>query len=196
MSYLANLAKIFISSTIVNNIVVIQFLALCSYVGLTDTLSSALGMSYAVIFVTVCSGILCWVVDHWILIPTGLHPALEITAFILVIGAFVGLVEMFLKKSSPNLYKAMGIYLPLIATNCLILAVTFINSNYKYDFIQSVVSSFGVPLGYMLALVMLAGVRERLRNSDVPPFFKGKPIAFMITAIFALAFLGFAGMVK
>lgn len=196
MSYLENLAKIFISSTIVSNIVLIQFLALCSYVGLTDNLSSALGMSYAVIFVTVSSGILAWIIDHWILIPTGLQPALQITAFILVIGSFVGLVEMYLKKASPNLYKAMGIYLPLIATNCLILGVTFINSMHNYDFIQSVVSSFGVPLGYMLAMIMLAGIRERLRNSDIPPFFKGKAIAFMVTGILALAFLGFAGTIK
>lgn len=196
MSYLANLAKIFVSSAVINNIILIQFLGLCSYIGLTDNLASSIGMSFAVIFVTVSSSILAWMIDNWILIPTGLQPALQITAFILVIGSFVGLVEIYIKKASPNLYKAMGIYLPLIATNCLILGATFINSMNKYDFVESVVSGFGIALGYAIAMLLLAGIRERLRNSDVPQFFKGKAIAFMISGILSLAFLGFSGMIK
>jgi len=196
MSYLANLAKVFVSSTIINNIILIQFLGLCSYIGLTDNLSSSLGMSLAVIFVTVSSSILAWMIDNWILIPTGLQPALQITAFILVIGSFVGLVEIYIKKASPNLYKAMGIYLPLIATNCLILGATFINSMNNYDFVESIVSGFGISFGYAIAMLLLAGIRERLRNSDVPQFFKGKAIAFMISGILSLAFLGFSGMIK
>lgn len=194
--YLVDLAKIFVSSSIINNIILIKFLGLCSYIGLTDNMSSSIGMSFAVIFVTVASSILAWVIDHWILIPSHLQPVLQITSFILVIGSFVGLVQIYLKKASPNLYKAMGIYLPLIATNCIILGVTFINSMNKYDFIQSIVEAIGISLGYTLAMIMLAGIRERLRNSDVPQFFKGKAIAFMITGILALAFLGFAGMIK
>ncbi|PIP49482.1 MAG: electron transport complex subunit RsxA, partial [Caldiserica bacterium CG23_combo_of_CG06-09_8_20_14_all_35_60] len=110
--------------------------------------------------------------------------------------SFVGLVQIYLKKASPNLYKAMGIYLPLIATNCIILGVTFINSMNNYDFIQSIVEAIGISLGYTLAMIMLAGIRERLRNSDVPQFFKGKAIAFMVSGILALAFLGFQGMIK
>jgi electron transport complex protein RnfA len=180
-SYLMDLGKIFIASAIINNIILIQFLGLCSYIGLTDNLSSSIGMSFAVIFVTVASSILTWIIDHWILIPSHLQSALQITSFILVIGSFVGLVQIYLKKASPNLYKAMGIYLPLIATNCLI---------------QSIVESIGIALGYALAMIMLAGIRERLRNSDVPQFFKGKAIAYMITGILALAFLGFQGMIK
>ncbi len=196
MSYLENLIKIFISSSIINNIILIQFLGLCSYIGLTDNLSSSIGMSFAVIFVTVSSSILAWMIDNWILIPTGLQPALQITAFILVIGSFVGLVELYIKKASPNLYKAMGIYLPLIATNCLILGVTFINSMTKYDFVESIVSGFGIATGYAIAMLLLAGIRERLRNSDLPSFFKGKAIAFMISGILSLAFLGFSGIIK
>jgi len=194
--YLVDLAKIFVSSSIINNIILIQFLGLCSYIGLTDNMSSSIGMSFAVIFVTVSSSILTWVIDHWILIPSHLQPVLQITSFILVIGSFVGLVQIYLKKASPNLYKAMGIYLPLIATNCLILGVTFINSMNNYDFIQSIVEAIGISLGYTLAMIMLAGIRERLRNSDVPQFFKGKAIAFMVSGILALAFLGFQGMIK
>ncbi|MEF3245181.1 MAG: electron transport complex subunit RsxA [Caldisericaceae bacterium] len=196
MSYFQNLIKIFISSSIINNIILIQFLGLCSYIGLTDSLSSSIGMSFAVIFVTVSSSILAWMIDNWILIPTGLQPALQITAFILVIGSFVGLVEIYIKKVSPNLYKAMGIYLPLIATNCLILGATFINSMNNYDFVESIVSGFGIATGYAIAMLLLAGIRERLRNSDLPPFFKGKAIAFMISGILSLAFLGFSGIIK
>lgn len=196
MSYIENLLKIFISSAIINNIILIQFLGLCSYIGLTDSLTNSIGMSFAVIFVTVSSSILAWMIDNWILIPTGLQPALQITSFILVIGSFVGLVEIYIKKASPNLYKAMGIYLPLIATNCLILGATFINSMNRYDFVESVVSGFGIALGYAIAMLLLAGIRERLRNSDVPAFFKGKAIAFMISGIMSLAFLGFSGMIK
>jgi electron transport complex protein RnfA len=196
MSYLEQLFKIFISSFLVNNIILIQFLGLCSYIGLTDNFSSSIGMSFAVIFVTVSSSILAWIIDRWILIPFNLQPALQIVSFILVIGSFVGLVQIYLRKASPNLYKAMGIYLPLIATNCIILGATFINSMSNYDFVESIVSGIGIALGYALAMVMLAGIRERLRNSEVPDFFKGKAIAFMISGILALAFLGFQGIVK
>ncbi len=196
MSYIANLAKIFVSSAVINNIILIQFLGLCSYIGLTNELSSATGMSYAVIFVTVASSILAWVIDNWILIPTDLQPALQITTFILVIGSFVGLVEIYLKKAIPNLYRAMGIYLPLISTNCIILGVTFINSMNNYDLVESIVSAFGIAFGYMLAMILLAGIRQRLLNSDVPEFFKGKAIAFMVSGILSLAFLGFSGMIK
>lgn len=196
MNYLENLFKIFISSFLVNNIILIQFLGLCSYIGLTDSLSSSIGMSYAVIFVTIASSILAWIIDHWILIPFGLQPALQIVSFILVIGSFVGLVQIYLRKAVPHLYKAMGIYLPLIATNCLILGATFINSMSNYDFVESIISALGISLGYALAMLILAGIRERLRNSEVPEFFKGKAIAFMISGILALVFLGFQGIIK
>ncbi len=196
MSYLANLAKIFVASAFVNNIVLLQFLGLCSYIGLTDNMDASIGMGYAVTFVTVVAAAVTWIIDHWILIPYHLQPFLQIVSFILVIGSLVGLVEIYIKKMSPNLYKSMGIYLPLIATNCLILGVTFINSMHNFDFVESIVEATGSALGYFMAMLILAGIRERLRNSELPDFFKGKAIAFMVSGIVALAFMGFQGMIK
>jgi len=196
MSYLANLAKIFIASAFVKNIVLLQFLGLCSYIGLTDNMDASIGMGYAVTFVTVVAAAVTWIIDHWILIPYHLQPFLQIVSFILVIGSLVGLVEIYIKKMSPNLYKSMGIYLPLIATNCLILGVTFINSMHNFDFVESIVEATGSALGYFMAMLILAGIRERLRNSELPDFFKGKAIAFMVSGIVALAFMGFQGMIK
>ncbi len=196
MSYLTGLLKIFIASMVVNNIILMQFLGLCSYIGLTDNMSASIGMGYAVTFVTVLAAIVTWIIDHWILIPFHLQPFLQIVSFILVIGSLVGLVEIYLKKMSPNLYKAMGIYLPLIATNCLILGVTFVISMHRLDFIQSIVEAIGTALGYFMAMLILAGIRERLRNSELPEFFQGKSIAYIISGIAALAFMGFQGMIK
>lgn len=196
MSYLANLGKIFISSAFVKNIVLMQFLGLCSYIGLTDNMDASIGMGYAVTFVTVTAAAVTWIIDHWILIPYHLQPFLQIVSFILVIGSLVGLVEIYIKKMSPNLYKSMGIYLPLIATNCLILGVTFINSMHNFDFVEATVEAIGTALGYFMAMLILAGIRERLRNSELPDFFKGKAIAFMVSGIVALAFMGLQGMIK
>ncbi len=196
MSYLANLAKIFVASAFVDNIILLQFLGLCSYIGLTDNMDASIGMGYAVTFVTVLAAAVTWIIDHWILIPYHLQPFLQIVSFILVIGSLVGLVEIYIKKMSPNLYKSMGIYLPLIATNCLILGVTFIDSMHNFDFVESIVEATGTALGYFMAMLILAGIRERLRNSELPDFFKGKAIAFMVSGIAALAFMGFQGMIK
>ncbi len=196
MSYLTGLLKIFIASMVVNNIILMQFLGLCSYIGLTDNMSASIGMGYAVTFVTVLAAVVTWIIDHWILIPLHLQSFLQIVSFILVIGSLVSLVEIYLKKVSPNLYKAMGIYLPLIATNCLILGVTFVISMHRLDFIQSIVEAIGTALGYFMAMLILAGIRERLRNSELPEFFQGKSIAYIISGIAALAFMGFQGMIK
>ncbi len=196
MSYLIDLLKIFIASMVVNNIILMQFLGLCSYIGLTDNMSASIGMGYAVTFVTVLAAAVTWIIDHWILIPFNLQPFLEIVSFILVIGSLVSLVEIYLKKMSPNLYKAMGIYLPLIATNCLILGVTFVISMHKLDFIQALVEAIGTALGYFMAMLILAGIRERLRDSELPEFFQGKAIAYIVSGIAALAFMGFQGMIK
>ncbi|MCD6107343.1 MAG: RnfABCDGE type electron transport complex subunit A [Caldisericaceae bacterium] len=196
MSYLANLGKIFVASAFVNNIVLLQFLGLCSYIGLTDNMHASIGMGYAVTFVTVLAAAVTWIIDRWILIPFHLQPFLQIVSFILVIGSLVGLVEIYIRKMSPHLYKAMGIYLPLIATNCLILGVTFINSLQGFDFVESIVEAVGAAIGYFMAMLILAGIRERLRNSELPDFFKGKAIAYMVSGIVALAFMGFQGMIK
>ncbi|MEA3313698.1 MAG: RnfABCDGE type electron transport complex subunit A [Caldisericota bacterium] len=196
MSYFANLGKIFVAAAFVNNIVLLQFLGLCSYIGLTDDMHASIGMGYAVTFVTVLAASVTWIIDRWILIPFNLQPFLQIVSFILVIGSLVGLVEIYIRKMSPHLYKAMGIYLPLIATNCLILGVTFINSLQGFDFVESIVEAVGAAIGYFMAMLILAGIRERLRNSELPDFFKGKAIAYMVSGIVALAFMGFQGMIK
>ncbi len=190
-----DLGKIFLLALLVNNIVVMRFLALCSYIGMTNDVGQSIGMGFAVTFVTVLATAATWPIYHYILVPLDLT-FLQILIFILVIASLVQLVEFYLKKNVPGLYTAMGIYLPLITTNCAILAVTFENISFKYNFIQSIVYSVGVSLGYLLAMVLLAGLRERMKTSPVPKFMQGTPILFMATALIGIAFMGFAGLVK
>lgn len=190
-----DLGKIFLLALLVNNIVVMRFLALCSYIGMTNDVGQSIGMGFAVTFVTVLATAATWPIYHYILVPLDLT-FLQILIFILVIASLVQLVEFYLKKNVPGLYTAMGIYLPLITTNCAILAVTFENISFKYNFIQSIVYSVGVSLGYLLAMVLLAGIRERMKTSPVPKFMQGTPILFMATALIGIAFMGFAGLVK
>ncbi len=190
---LSNLLKIIIAATIVDNMVFIRYLALCSYVGVTNSIDASIGMTFAVIFVQTLATAITWIVFHFFM--KGLE-FLQIIVFIFTIASLVQLVEIYLKKNVPSLYKAMGIYLPLITTNCMILAVTLINIDKNYTFIESLVYAFGASLGYGIALLILAGVRERLRISNVPKFFKGYPIVFASMAIIAIAFLGFKGLIK
>jgi electron transport complex protein RnfA len=190
---LSNLLKIIIAATIVDNMVFIRYIALCSYVGVTNSLDSSIGMTFAVIFVQTIATAITWIVFH--LFMQGLE-FLQIIIFIFTIASLVQLVEIYLKKNVPSLYKAMGIYLPLITTNCMILAVTLINIDKNYTFIESLVYAFGASFGYGLALLILAGVRERLRVSNVPKFFRGYPIVFTSMALIAIAFLGFKGLIK
>jgi len=190
---LSNLLKIIIAATIVDNMVFIRYLALCSYVGVTNSIDASIGMTFAVIFVQTIATAITWIVFH--LFMQGLE-FLQIIVFIFTIASLVQLVEIYLKKNVPSLYKAMGIYLPLITTNCMILAVTLINIDKNYSFIESLVYAFGASLGYGLALLILAGVRERLRLSNIPKFFKGYPIVFASMALIAIAFLGFKGLIK
>lgn len=190
---LSNLLKIIIAAMIVDNMVFIRYIALCSYVGVTNSMDSSIGMTFAVIFVQTIATAITWIVFH--LFMQGLE-FLQIIVFIFTIASLVQLVEIYLKKNVPSLYKAMGIYLPLITTNCMILAVTLINIDKNYTFIESLVYAFGASLGYGLALLILAGVRERLRLSNIPKFFKGYPIVFTSMALIAIAFLGFKGLIK
>lgn len=190
-----DLGKIFILAMLVNNIVVMRFIALCSYIGMTGDLGQSMGMGYAVTFVTVLATAATWPIYHYILVPLNLT-FLQILVFILVIASLVQLVEFYLKKNVPGLYSAMGIYLPLITTNCAILAVTFENISNKYNFIQSIAYAVGVSLGYLLAMILLAGIRERMKTSPVPKFLQGTPILFMSTALIGIAFMGFSGLIK
>lgn len=190
---LNDLIKIIIAATIIDNMVFIRYLALCSYVGITNSIDASIGMTFAVIFVQTLATAITWIVFHFFL--KGLE-YLQIIVFIFTIASLVQLVEIYLKKNVPSLYKAMGIYLPLITTNCMILAVTLINIDKNYNFIESIVYAIGSALGYGIALLILAGVRERLRISNVPKFFRGFPLVFASMALIAIAFLGFKGLIK
>ncbi len=190
---LSNLLKIIIAATIVDNMVFIRYLALCSYVGITSSIDASIGMTFAVIFVQTLATAITWIIFHFFM--KGLE-YLQIIVFIFTIASLVQLVEIYLKKNVPSLYKAMGIYLPLITTNCMILAVTLINIDKNYNFIESLVYAIGSALGYGIALLILAGIRERLRISNVPKFFRGFPLVFASMALIAIAFLGFKGLIK
>jgi electron transport complex protein RnfA len=189
------LFKIFISAFLIDNIVLMRFLALCSFIGMTTDEGQSVGMGLAVTFVTVLATTVTWPLYYFILKPMGLE-FLQILVFILVIAALVQLVEFYLKKSAPALYSSMGIYLALITTNCAILAVTFDNVSKGYNFIESIVYSVGVALGYLLAMLLLAGIRKRIATSPIPSFLKGTPILFVASALLSVAFMGFAGLVK
>jgi electron transport complex protein RnfA len=189
------LLKIFIIAFLINNVILMRYIALCSYIGMTNDVGQSIGMGFAVTFVTVLATAATWPIYNLILVPLGLT-FLKILVFILVIAALVQLVEFYLKKNVPGLYAAMGIYLPLITTNCAILAVTFENISYNYNFIESIVYSVAVSGGYLLAMILLAGVRVRIRNSPVPKFLEGTPILFAATSLIAIAFGGFAGLIK
>ncbi len=188
-----NLLQIFLSAFLVENVVFMQFLALCSYLGMTSDVNQSVGMGVAVTFVTVLATLVTWPLYHFVLAPLNLG-FLQILIFILVIAALVQLVEYYLKKNVPGLYAAMGIYLPLITTNCAILAVTFNVITRNYNLAESLVYAVAVSLGYMVALILLSGVRERVSSSPIPKFLKGTPILFVITALLAVGFMGFAGL--
>ena len=190
-----DLIKILLVTILVNNIILMRFIALCSYIGMTNDVGQSIGMGFAVTFVTVMATAATWPLYHFVLSPLHLE-FLQILVFILVIASLVQLVEFYLKKNIPGLYAAMGIYLPLITTNCAILAVTFENISYNYTFIQSIVYAVGVSLGYLLAMILLAGVRSRMRTSPVPKFLQGTPILFIATSLIGMAFMGFSGLIK
>ncbi|MDR1506583.1 MAG: electron transport complex subunit RsxA [Treponema sp.] len=200
-----SLFKIFISAFLIDNVVLMRFLALCPFIGMTTDEDKAVGMGLAVTFVTVLATAATWPIYHFILsketgvfraiLPGGLE-FLQILVFILVIAALVQLVEFYLKKMMPSLYGAMGIYLALITTNCAILAVTFDVWLKKYNYIESLVYAAGVALGFLLSLLLLAGIRRRIKTSPVPAFLRGTPILFVTAALLSMAFMGFSGLVK
>jgi electron transport complex protein RnfA len=189
------LLKILIASLLINNIVIMRFIGLCPYIGMTTDVKQSIGMSIAVSFVMVLASTVTWILFHAVLLPLKLE-FLKILIFILIIASLVQLVEFYLKKAAPALYMAMGIYLPLITTNCAILAVTFDNISNSYTFMQSIVYSLGTAGGFLLAMVLLAGLRQRIRTSAIPPFMKGNPILFVLSSLIATAFMGFAGLIK
>lgn len=190
-----NLGLLFLSAFLVNNILLIRFIALCSFFGLSNSLNASLGMGMAVTFVMVMTSAVSWGLYHYVLVPFHLE-YLRTTAFILTIATLVQFEEIIIHKKAAALYKAMGIYLPLITTNCAILAAAFLGIDYKLNFVQNVVYSLAVSLGYTLAILLFAGVRERVDTAPVPDNFKGMPIAFITASLMSLAFLGFKGLFK
>jgi electron transport complex protein RnfA len=189
------LFKIFISAFLINNVILMRFLALCPFIGMSTDEDKSIGMGSAVTFVTVLATCVTWPIYKFILEPLGLV-FLQLLVFILVIAALVQLVEFYLKKAAPALYSSMGIYFALITTNCAILAVTLDVISNGYTFVESLVFAVGVALGFLLSLLLLAGIRKRIRTSPIPSFLKGAPILFVTACLLSMAFSGFSGLVK
>ena len=185
--------SIAIGAILINNFIFSQFLGCCPFLGCSSKVETASGMGLAVVFVMGLASAICYVVNAFILVPLGLA-FLKTLAFILVIAALVQFVEMFLKKAVPSLYSALGIYLPLITTNCAVLGVVLLNVQNGYDFLGSVIYGITGGLGFMLAIVLFASVRERIQFADYPECFEGFPICLISAGLVALAFMGFSGM--
>ena len=185
--------SIAIGAILINNFIFSQFLGCCPFLGCSSKVDTATGMGLAVVFVMGLASAICYVVNAFVLVPLGLE-FLQTLAFILVIAALVQFVEMFLKKAVPSLYSALGIYLPLITTNCAVLGVVLLNVQNSYDFLGSVIYGITGGLGFMLAIVLFASVRERIDFSDYPKCFEGFPICLITAGLLALAFMGFSGM--
>jgi electron transport complex protein RnfA len=190
-----NLFLIAVSMIFVNNFILAQFLGLCPFFGVSKKTENALGMGAAVIFVMGLASAASYLVNAYVLIPLGIA-YLQMIAFILVIAFLVQLVEFIIKRYSEPLYKALGIYLPLITTNCAVLGVALLNVKKNYAFLGSIVGGVGAGVGFTLALLLMSGIRERLELMNIPKPFRGLPIAFLVAALMSLGFLGFAGMIK
>ena len=191
---LKQLILILMGGVLINNYVLQQFLGICPFLGVSKKVNQATGMGVAVTFVMLVSTAATWPIYHYILAPD--YTYLQIIVFILVIASLVQFVEIILKKFIPSLHKSLGIYLPLITTNCAVLGVTLNNITAKYNFLESMVSTLGVGLGFLLAMVLFAGVRSRIENCPAPKCFKGIPITLVAASIVALAFFGFSGVVE
>lgn len=188
-----DLLIITISSALVSNVVLSQFLGICSFVGVSKKVETAAGMGGAVIFVITIASVVASLIYDWILHPLNLD-YLNTIVFILVIAALVQIVEMFLKKCMVSLYNALGVYLPLITTNCAVLGVALTNVQDGNNFFESVINGFGTAAGYTIAIVLLAGIREQMEGNDIPYNFQGSPIVLVTAGLMAIAFFGFSGL--
>lgn len=194
MDFITDLLLIFVASVLVNNFVLSRFLGICPFLGVSKQVETAFSMGMATTFVMTLTAMAAYFIQTFILVPLNLG-FLQYVSFILVIASLVQLVEMFVKKVSPVLYKALGIFLPLITTNCAILGLALLIPMKGYGFIQSTVFGLGAGVGFTLAIVLLAGIRETLQFADVPEALKGVPIALIIAGLMALAFMGFSGLI-
>ena len=191
---MTSIVSIILAGILTDNMVLAKFLGICPFLGVSKKINTAFAMSVAVTLVMLLSTAVTWPLYAFVLVPIGLD-YLQTIAFILVIAALVQLVEILLKKFLPPIYKALGIYLPLITTNCAVLGITLLNFQESYNFIESLANALGAGLGFMLAMIIFAGVRTRLEKSNVPEFLKGLPITLIAAGIVSLSFLGFAGIV-
>lgn len=190
-----SLLFILMTAILTNNYVLVQFLGICPFLGVSKKIDTALGMSIAVTFVMVLATAVCYPINTFLLKAFGLE-YLQTVTFILVIAGLVQLVEFTLKRYIPPLYKSLGIFLPLITTNCAVLGVVLLNIQNEYNFLQSMVSSIGAGLGFMLAIVIFAGVRNRMESCDIPKSLQGLPITLIAASITSVSFLGFTGLVE
>ena len=190
---MSNLIMIALGSALVSNVVLSQFLGLCPFLGVSKKTETAAGMGAAIIFVITLASLVAAVLYKFVLDPLGLD-YLKTIVFILVIAALVQFVEMFLKKAMPSLYEALGVYLPLITTNCAVLGVALNNVQASYNIIESVVNGFATALGFTIAIIILAGIREKIEYNDVPQPFQGMPIVLVTAVLMAIAFCGFSGL--
>lgn len=188
------LVTLLITSVLLNNAVLNQFLGLCPFMGVSRKRSSALGMGLAVCFVIIAAGLVTYALYYLVLVPLHLE-YMDLVSFILVVASLVQLTEMFVKKTSPSLYKSLGVYLPLITTNCVVLNVCLVNISNGYDFAHMIVYTIGTPVGFALVLYIFSCIRERLDAADIPSCFKGNPIALIVAGLMAMAFSGLAGII-
>ncbi|MDD5082752.1 MAG: RnfABCDGE type electron transport complex subunit A [Dehalococcoidales bacterium] len=185
---------IFVSLAVINNFILVRFLGLCSFFGVSKKLSDALSMGLAVTLVMVVAAVVTWLINHSVLIPFGVE-YMNIIIFILVIASLVQMVELYIKRTNMTLYNAFGIYLPLITVNCAVLGITLINASENYSIAESIVAALGGGVGYAIVLIIMSGIREKLELTDPPKSMRGLPVAFLTAMLLGLAFFGFGGMV-
>ncbi|MFC1983535.1 electron transport complex protein RnfA [Chloroflexota bacterium] len=191
---MSELIAIFLSLALINNFILSKFLGLCPFFGVSKKLGNALSMGFAVILVMLIASIATWVINNFILIPFGVE-YMNIIMYILVIASLVQMIELFIKRTNLTLYNALGIYLPLITTNCAVLGITLINANESYSLIESIVASLGGGVGFLLVLIIMSGIRERLEIADTPRTMRGLPVAMLVGMLLGLTFFGFGGMI-
>jgi electron transport complex protein RnfA len=189
------IVAVFIVAGLVNNLVLYYFVGICPFIGVSKRVDTAASMGMAVIFVMTITAAVTWLINNLVLIPFGL-PFLEYVSYIVVIASLVQFLELFIRKTFPELYKTLGIFLPLITTNCAILFVALIQAMREYGFIESVAFGFGAGVGFTLAIVIMAGIREQLEVADIPRPFRGAAITLIVAGVLALAFMGFTGLVS
>jgi len=190
----SSLIAIFLSMAIINNFILARFLGLCPFFGVSKKLSSALSMGFAVTLVMLIASVATWIINNYILIPFGVE-YMNIIMYILVIASLVQMIELFIKRTNLTLYNALGIYLPLITTNCAVLGITLINAKESYSLIESIAASLGGGVGFLLVLIIMSGIREKLEVADTPRSMKGLPVAMLVGMLLGLTFFGFGGII-